>query len=133
MHHDHTIERGFIALMAILLLSVTLFGMTLSLAQFGIVTRFNMLNIEQKQTSALLAESCVQYAEIFVAHDPEYLLTQPQEFSVGDHTCTLIAVTKHGSEHTIEAQGISGPGITNLEVIVDSQNGHLISWEEVGS
>lgn len=132
MYGKHS-QKGFVALISITLLAVILFGMTLSLSQFGIVSRFGFLLIEQKHTSHALAESCIHYAEIFIANDPEYTLTTPTNLPVGDSSCMLVEVTKSGTTHTIKAQGKVRNAVTNLEVEVDTNNGSLLSWKEVSA
>lgn len=130
MSKEHS-QKGFAALISITLLAVILFGMTLSLSQFGIVSRFGLLLIEQKHTSHALAESCVHYAEIFIANDPEYTLTIPSNLPVGDESCTLVEVTKTGTTHTIKARGVVDRTTTNLITEIDTKTGVLISWQEV--
>jgi hypothetical protein len=124
-------QSGFIALISVTLVSVILLGMTLSLTQFGIVSRFTLLSYEEKQTSNALAESCVHYAIIFIANDPEYTLPSPQSLPVGEATCTLIEVTKGPNTHTIKARGTSSDTITNLVVELNTKDGTIVSWKEV--
>jgi hypothetical protein len=130
MEH-HIPQSGFIALISVTLVSVILLGMTLSLSQFGIVSRVNLLSYEEKHTSKALAESCVHYAQIFIANDSEYTLSTPQDLPVGDHTCTLVEVTKTGATHTIKTKGRAGDAATNLIVEIRTEDGLLVSWKEV--
>jgi hypothetical protein len=128
-----TAQRGFIALISITIVSVVLFVSTLSLAQFGIASRFFMLDIENKIASEKLAEACVEYAQISVYNDPYYILDTPRVVLVGKASCSIISITKNGNESTIRTKGTRGDAVTNLEVVVDTTTGNLLSWEEIST
>jgi hypothetical protein len=126
-------QSGFIALISVSLVSVILLGMTLSLTQFGIVSRFNLLLYEEKHMSRALAESCLHYAKIFIVNDSEYTIPSPRSLPVGEAICTLVEVTKGLTTHTIKTQGSVRDTVTNLVVELNTEDGTLVSWKEVAS
>jgi hypothetical protein len=128
----HTNERGFFALISVLIISSMLLGMTLSLGEAGIMRRFAVLLFEHKHTSEKRAETCVSYAQILVFNDPTFTITTPTQFEIRTRdTCTIVALTINDKLRTVKAQGISGEAYTNLLVEIDRASGHIVSFEEV--
>jgi hypothetical protein len=126
-HHS----RGFIALISIIIISVMLLATTLSLAQFGIASRYFILDLENKRASEKLAEACVHIARIQTYNDPEYEVSSPISYPVGESTCSVYSINSVGDDTTIEAQAQSGDSITNLHVVVDNTNGDFTEWQEM--
>jgi hypothetical protein len=129
-YKHHRDERGYIALISILILSAVLLVTTLSLAQFGIASRYFILDLEYKTVSEKLAEGCVHIARIRAYNDPTYEVNSPTTIAIGDGTCTFESVSPSGDETTIEVSNTSGNAVTNYEVVVDNTNGDFLSWEE---
>jgi hypothetical protein len=120
-------SRGFIALISIIIISVMLLATTLSLAQFGIASRYFILDLENKRVSEKLAEACVQVARINVYNDFSYSVLRPgTKTNIGGKECVIASV----SSGTIEAQATSSNSITNLRVKVNS-NGDFTEWREL--
>ena len=132
MQHNNP-TRGFIALITIIVISTVLLVSTLSLAQFGIASRFSILNLEQKAQSEKHAEACIETARITLFNNPLYSIASsaPQDIPVGNTFCTIYSVTTFGKETTIETKGRSGDAVTNLRVILNTQNNTLLSWQEL--
>ena len=124
-------EHGFIALISILILSVVMLSTVLSLAQFGIASRYFILDLENKTVSEKLAEACVHVARISVYNDPTYTVTSVVMLSIESKMCTIVSVERNGDLSTIETRGESGNAITSLLVVVDNTNGDFISWNEI--
>jgi hypothetical protein len=122
-------QRGFVALISILMLSVVMLATTLSLAQFGLANRSFLLDLENKQRSEKLAEACVHYARISVYNDPTYD-ADGVTFPVDTESCTLVSVTPGGGQSIVRAQGMVHNAITNIEVAVDTATGSFLTWEE---
>ncbi len=103
-----------------------LLATTLSLAQFGIASRYFILDLENKRASEKLAEACIAVARINVYNDFSYSVTSPGiKINVGGKECAIASV----SSGTIEAQATSSNSITNLRVKVNS-NGDFVEWRE---
>lgn len=112
-------------------MSVTLLATTLSLGQFGLANRFFILDLEMKSVSQKLAEACVNIARIEVYNNPAYSVTSPITLPVGADSCTLFTITRSSTRSTVEAKGVKGNAITNLQVVIDNMNGNFISWAEI--
>lgn len=126
-------QKGFIALISVIVMSVVLLTTTLSLAQFGIAGRFFILDLENKQGSRKLAEACAYIARIRVYNDPMYTLARHDALTIPIDTtsCTILSVTHTGHESTIETKGVRGNSVTNLRVVVDTRDGGFLSWMEL--
>ncbi len=124
-------NRGFVALISIIMLSVVLLATTLSLAQFGLANRYFLLELENKNVSVKLAEACVHIARIQVYNNPLHTVTTAVTLPVDGFECTIVSVDPDSDESTVQARGVMGTAITNLEVVVDSNDGEFISWHEV--
>ncbi len=134
MSISHTKQQeGFIALMSILIVSVVLLGATLSLAQFGIASRYFILDLEHKTVSEKLAEACVHIARISVYNDPTYEVDSSDDvrIPVGTKECWIYEIERSGNVSRVETRGESGKAVTNLRVFVDNTDGDFTSWEEI--
>ena len=106
-----------------------LLATTLSLAQFGIASRYFILDLENKRASEKLAEACVQIARINVYNDFSYSVTRPGiKINVAGKECVIASV----SSGTITTQATSSNSITNLAVKVNS-NGDFTEWRELSN
>ena len=104
-----------------------LLATTLSLAQFGIASRYFILDLENKRASEKLAEACVQVARINVYNDFLYSVTRPGiTINVTGKECVIASV----SSGTITTQATSSNSVTNLAVKVNS-SGDFIEWREL--
>lgn len=127
-------ERGFIALLSILILSVMLLGMTLSLAQFGLMSRFSILALEERAVSERYAHACVSYVRILVFNDPMLSFTVPREFQIdASHKCTVLSIFHDKELRIVRVQGIAEDIFTNREVVVDSRDGRIISSRDISA
>jgi hypothetical protein len=126
-----THERGFVALISIIMLSVVLLASTLSLAQFGLVNRYFILDLENKSVSERLAEACVHVARIQIYNNPDYEPSTPITIAIGGSACTISMVDPGVDESTIEATATMGNSVTNYRVVVDTDDGEFLSWNEV--
>ncbi|HEY4503405.1 MAG TPA: hypothetical protein VJC14_03160 [Candidatus Paceibacterota bacterium] len=65
-------KNGFIALMAVIIISITLLGATFGQSNNGFFSRFSILDSEYKKVGLGLAESCVHIALLKMAQDYNY-------------------------------------------------------------
>ena len=126
-------QHGFIALISILILSSALLASTLALAQFGIASRFFILNLEQKASSQKLAEACLEMMRIKVYNQPSYSNLTAQTFSLAGSTCTVVSATSSGSVSSVRVSAQEGTASTNLWALIDNQTGSTTKLYERGT
>lgn len=130
-------KNGYIALISVILISVSLLILVVAVSFEGFFSRFTVLESEQKEMSAYLAESCVNTAVLKITQDVEY--DGDETIAVGDSSCEIVAVTDgspFATDRLIQAQGIYKDAYTNLEVQIDPDDLPVVtyvSWTEVGS
>lgn len=123
-------QNGFIALMSITIMSVVLLTTTLSLAQLGIVSRYLALDFENKSASEHLAEACVHVARIAAYNNPLTNITN-RVIPVGNESCTILNITPHSNESSIDASATRGSTKTTYHVVVNNIDGNFVSWTEI--
>jgi cytoskeletal protein RodZ len=127
--------RGFIALLSVIVISFTLLIAVVAVGYRGIVGRYQLLDLENKQASQALAESCVGVAMIEVSNSAAFSATNVT-VPVGDENCTLISVipnTPASGNSTIKTSGIKNGATTYLKVVLNSSTAGVISWQETPS
>jgi len=121
-------QKGFIALMSAIIISLTLLTLGASLSLSGFYLRANILSSEFKEKSAALSEACVETARLKIIRDGNY--SGNETIFVGNDSCHIRSVSG-GSEKTIETQANYRNAHTNLRVVINPTNFSIISWEEV--
>ncbi|QQR65037.1 hypothetical protein IPH92_00445 [Candidatus Kaiserbacteria bacterium] len=127
---NYTSQKGFIALMSITILSIMFFVTTLSLAQFGIASRFFMLELENKSASEHLAEACVHIARIATYNNPLADISN-RIIPVGEESCTILSITPQNNESIVDATANRGSAQTTYRVVIHNANGDFVSWTEL--
>lgn len=125
-------QKGYIALMSAIIISVLLLAVTLSLGFSGFFARFNMADSESKERSAALAEGCVD-AAILEAAKEIYSANKTIKVAQVSDTCKVISSIKNSpaaGQITIKTQAVINTSYTNLKVIINDGNFDIISWEE---
>lgn len=79
----HTRNRGFIALISAIIISVILLGLAVAVGSSTFFARFNALNREYKRISLGLAESCVHAALAKISLDYDYTITGDPDYDSG--------------------------------------------------
>lgn len=128
--YTHQTQKGFVALMSIIIMSVVLLATTLSLAQFGIASRYFILDLENKSASERLAEACVHVARIAAYNDPLTDITN-KVVPVGSESCTITNINPDSDESIIEVAAMRGNAETSYRVVVDNTDGDFVSWTEL--
>jgi hypothetical protein len=128
-----TTERGYIALISAILISVSLLTMVVAVSFEGYFSRFNILESEQKEMSDYLAESCFNTATLKLAQDDDF--DEAKTITVGSSTCSIVDIEPgtFASNRRISVQGVSGNAYTNLEIEISLPSTDIVSWTEVGS
>lgn len=133
-------ERGYIALVSVLIISVVLLTLAVSVSLTGFYARSNILGTEVKEQSTALAESCIQKAIADVAiGNPALGKVKFGENPYDNdypYECTIVSVLTDElvtGQTTIYAQATSTPrnSVTNLVVTIDSNNQDVVKWREV--
>ena len=128
------IERGYIALMAAIVISLILLALTFTVSISGYFSRFNALASENKRVSLGLAESCVNTALLKLAKNYNYDLTTDPAYdagsgtvpvTVGGESCAIRAVTSGGGNPkpvTIKTQAQFRDSWSNMQVVTMVRN-----------
>ncbi len=131
-------QDGFIAITSAVVIAVLLMSITLSLSLTGFFARFNILDMEYKERSVFLAESCAEVAMLKLANDRGYRVSNPpgEMVSWGNLNCEIFSVTESGGQITIKTRAYfpqSGVNrtATNIVVVVGVTDLGVVSWEEV--
>ena len=122
-------QKGYIALMSAVVISVLLLTITLSLGLSGFFGRLNIVDSESKERSIALAEACVDTAILEIAKGTNYT----GQVNVDSDSCTIVSImpdTPSSGQTTIKTQAVVNKSYTNFEVIINSKNFSIISWEE---
>jgi hypothetical protein len=127
-------NRGFIALISILIFSVVLLVTVLSLSYKGLSSRLLLVDFERKTQSEKFAEGCIATGIIAVINDPLYAVTD-KVVDVGSGECTL-TITPNSpssgqSELEAHATSLTGNATTNYRVVINSSSAAFVSWQEL--
>jgi hypothetical protein len=131
--HQQTDTKGFIALISVLMLSVVLLAAVISLAQYGITSRYALLHLEHKTVTLTRAQACVEVARIAVVNDP-FFETTNKEVVIDDATCILeevFANTPASGFSRIEATARLQGATTNVRAEINTNSGDVVRFEEV--
>ena|SRR3989338_10087446 len=118
-------QKGFIALMSAIIISVVLLLMITNLSLTGFYGRFNVLDSELKERSSALAEACVDTALLRIANDPTYPYPTNDPINVDGNDCIIESATGGNISTTANYKNY----ITNLKIEVDSDL-NVTRWEE---
>ena len=127
--------RGFIALLSTIVISFTLLIAVIIIGDRGVVGRYQLLDLENKQASQALAESCIGSAMIGIANDPTFSVSNVS-VPVGSYTCTVISVspnTPTSGNTTLKASGVKSGATTYLKVVVNSSSVAVTNWQETAN
>jgi len=126
-------ERGFIALVSVVILSFVLLIAALSLSQFGITSRFFLIDFENKALSEQLALGCVQSATVDIAlYETSYNPSdEKKDFPLSDESCFVESVTSIGNVYTIRTYAIVDGATTNIEAVWNNTTETITSQEEI--
>ena len=115
--------KGYIALMATIVIGAVLLVMTVSMTKAGWYARFNILGIEAKEQSASLAEGCGNQALALLIADSSYQGNATTTVEVG--TCYIFPITLNSpllGIVTLRVQGRVRDAYTNLEMQIDMKD-----------
>jgi hypothetical protein len=122
-------NKGFLALMSAIIISVILLLIATNLSFVGFYTRFNILDTEMKERSSALADSCIDAAQVKLTENSSY--AGNVSINVSENTCFIGPITISGTEKIFTARGIFGNSYTNLKVHLNSTTFQVVSVEEI--
>jgi len=123
-------NRGFMALMSVIIISVILLLIASTLSFSGFSGRLNILDSEYKERSLALADACLDTAILRLATNPAYV-GGPPDVSVGSDKCTIRPIISDLTSFTIETKASYQKSITNLKVKISKLDLSIITWQEV--
>jgi hypothetical protein len=128
----HIYQRGFIALISVVIISVVLLAAVISFAQFGVQGRITLLDIANKGQSERLAYGCLQVALIAISNDP--LITKGYTIvPVGTGQCAIESIAAASGISTVRVSASSTKATTNIEARVTSSTAGIISVQELAT
>jgi len=129
--YETDFNRGFVALMSAIIISVVLLIVATTGSFTGFLKRGNILDSELKRRSAAAADACAEQAFLLIANESTYAGLSTLTFNSLD-SCS-VTVADSGGTKDLEIQGISRNAYTNLDVSLDPDTLTILSWEEVPS
>lgn len=128
-------QQGFIALISVLIICSVLLVTVFSLAQFGVASRYFLLDMENKTRSERLAEGCIHVARIAVYNDPTINESDLSNTTIPieDNSCVITSIqpdTPSSGKSTITTHAQSGMAETTYTVVVSASTGDFESWTE---
>jgi hypothetical protein len=126
-------NRGFIALMSAVIISVVLLLTVVTGALSGIFARSNVLDAELKSRSRAVADACLDQALLLITNDPGYGASAPETEYQKFNSLDACELTVSGAVPTkiIGIQGSSTKAVTNLSATYDTDAKALSSLTEV--
>ena len=130
-------NKGFVALMSAIIISILLLAVTFTLSFSGFFSRFNVLDTEFKKRSAAIAEACADTALLQLAQSAT--TTLPFDCSMGGGTGSIVSVSSSvpaAGQTTIKTKGEMKINsvqkvVTNLSIVASTTSASVISWEEI--
>ena len=124
-------ERGFVALMSVIIIGATLLVVVIGASLTGFYSRYNVLDFELKERSASAAEACANQALLELANDATYAGGTTLSLNSLD-TCRVgpVALVDPGQK-SIRIQATSSDAVTDLFVVVNTSDLSIASWREV--
>ena len=121
-------QKGFIALMSAVIISIILLLIATNLSLTSFYGRSNILDSELKERSSALAEACADTALLKLANDPSYAPPVGGEpVAVDDDECIIDSVVGD----TINVSANYKDYITKLEIEFDTSDLSIDRWEEI--
>ncbi len=125
-------ERGFVALISILIISAVLLVAVTSLAEYGMIARYSLLDLERKTQSESYAMGCVSIARIAIVNDNDFDVTD-KEVSIDDHTCIIEDVATVSGNKRVKVSAVVEGATTNYQVDIAPSTGDIERFIELTS
>ena len=115
----NTYRQGFIALVSVIILTTVLTIIIISQSSNSFLTRFNLLDTENKALSLELALACLETAKLKITRD--YWYAGGDTVETAGQNCQILSVSPTGNDwpKTITLQAKPKNYYTNLQIRVD--------------
>ena len=110
-------NKGFIVLTSVIILSVVLLLIAQSLSMSGYFQSEGSLNFESKELSYFTAYSCLDRAWYKMSQDLDY--AGGETLSIGNNTCTISPFTTQGTDTVIRTSSTAQGATTKLKMVVN--------------
>jgi hypothetical protein len=114
--NQHSSERGFVALMSVIIISVILLVFVYFLSAASLLERFDALDGESKRVSLALAEACVNAATLKIAQADYTAAQVVVDSSDPQKTCRICQLNSSGQ---MVVRAVYNHAYTNLAVTVN--------------
>lgn len=125
MNNGKTSNKGFVALISVVFISLILLVVATTISIGGFYIRSNILESEFKEYSSDLAEGCIDSALIKIVQNTSY---NPTNEIIS--ACTIQKVTTSGLQKTIYAMANYQKSYTFLQVTIVTSDLSIVSWIE---
>ena len=122
-------NKGFVALMSSIIISVILLLLATNLSFTGFYSRFNILDSEMKERSSAIADACIDIAILKFFQGTPYSVDT--NVTVGENTCLVGGYTTSGTQEIFKVRGVYSNTYTNMRVVIDGTDFSVISVEEI--
>ncbi len=122
-------DGGYVAITSAIVLSLVIFIVGSVLGSYSFLTRFNVVDFDNKQGSLSLARSCLDIALLKLANDSTY--AGSETFSVDQYQCAVRPIQTSGGNKIIESRAQLNGATTNLKLTVDAFTLSTASLEEL--
>ena len=125
---DKNSQHGFIALLSVVIIGLTLLLGVVALGQRGITGRLVLLDLERKAQSESYARGCIEMVRIQIGNDPSYA-SGVQTLTVGSGTCTVVSVSPNTPSvgfSRIQATSTVFGANTRLQAVINASAGPSI-------
>lgn len=118
--------RGYVALMATIIISAVLLILSVEGSEIGARARFDILGTEAKEQSLALGEACKDQALATLLSDPSYIGNATTTSPIGTcYTFPILLNTPTAGVITIKIQSRVRNSFSNLEFQITTNNIHL--------
>ena len=129
-------QKGFIALISVIVIAAILAAITFVLSTSGFFLRFNVFDTESKKISLDVAEACVQTAMLELIQGAVPVL--PQTVPVGTNSCKICYISSTNpsvNPKTIQTRAVSNDSYSNITVVLTQNPSSFTvnSWDEVST
>ncbi len=130
-HYDKNYQRGYIALITVLVTGAVGVAITVSLLLLGLGSGRTSFSLEQSTQTKALANACVEEALEQIRDSTPF--TGTGSLTLGQGTCAYTVTSQGGQNRTITASGTVGTIVRKVKIIIDkiTPNINVTSWQEV--
>ena len=131
MNQHHCDNKGFIALLSVLIVTAVAVSITVALLIMGVGSSRTSFARQQSTQARALADACAEEALQEIHDSVSY--EGSDTLTLGQGTCDYRVTKLTGQNRTIDATGTVGTIIRKVNVVIDSitPDINILSWQEV--